>query len=543
MRKTALLILLALPVFAQERIDLGIVDRIKAEAFERSRVMETLRNLTDVHGPRLTGSPGFEDAARWAVAELNGYGLEKVHLEKWGPFGRAWSLEQSSLELIEPRYSPLTAVPLAWSASSNGPVTGELVLAPLRTSFREGPKKSKEALQAYRVKWSGKLRSKIVLLSAPKVPAPQNNPQFRRYTAAELADLVDAPAPAAKLAGKKLDELDWPEDPTEIGKFFGSLPNALMEQLYDLYDQAVAERGEFFAKEGVAGVLLEDERAHEGMLFSEAAGGFKAATTPAPPTFVVTAEQYNRIARLVDKKSPARVRLNLKAATSDRDVDGLNIVGEIPGGDKREELVMVGAHFDSWHSGTGATDNGAGSAVMIEVVRILKALNLKLDRTVRIGLWGGEEEGLFGSRAYVKEHFADPKTMQVTSEHGKLSGYFNLDNGSGKIRGVYLQGHEAMRPIFEAWLAPFRDMGVTTVSIRNTGGTDHLSFAAVGLPGFQFIQDPLDYGTITHHSDMDTWDHAVPEDLMQASAVIATLVYQTATRKEMLPRRELPRPE
>jgi Zn-dependent M28 family amino/carboxypeptidase len=234
--------------------------------------------------------------------------------------------------------------------------------------------------------------------------------------------------------------------------------------------------------------------------------------------------------------------MNLKAAVSDRDMDGLNIVGELPGADRKDEIVMVGAHFDSWHTGTGATDNGAGSAVMIEVMRILKALNLKLDRTVRIGLWGGEEEGLFGSRAYVKEHFADPKTMQVTSEHAKLSGYFNLDNGSGKIRGVYLQGHEAMRPIFEQWLAPFRDLGVTTVSIRNTGGTDHLSFAAVGLPGFQFIQDPLDYGTITHHSDMDTWDHAVPEDLTQASAVIATMVYQTATRKEMLPRRELPKP-
>jgi hypothetical protein len=543
MRKIVVLLLLALPALSQEHVDLGIVDRIKAEAFERSKVMETLRNLTDVHGPRLTGSPGFEDAARWAIGELKGYGLENVHLEKWGPFGRAWSLEQASLELIEPRYSLLTAVPLAWSASSNGPVTGELVLAPLRVSFRDGPKKSAEALQAYRAKWTGKLRGKILLLSNPKVPAPQTDPQFKRYTAAELADMANALAPAAKKVAKRLDELEWPEDPAEMGKFFGSLPNALMEQLYDLYDQTVADRGEFFAKEGVAGVLLEDERAHEGMLFSEAAGGFKAAGTPAPPTFVVTAEQYNRIARLVDKKNSARVRLSLKATTSDRDMDGLNIIGEIPGGDRKDEVVMVGAHFDSWHSGTGATDNGAGSAVMIEVVRILKALNLKLDRTVRIGLWGGEEQGLFGSRAYVKEHFADPKTMQVTAEFAKLSGYFNLDNGSGKIRGVYLQGHEAMRPIFESWLAPFRDMGVTTLSIRNTGGTDHLSFAAVGLPGFQFIQDPLDYGTITHHSDMDTWDHAVPEDLMQASAVIATLVYQTATRKEMLPRRELPKPE
>jgi carboxypeptidase Q len=543
MRKLAAVVLLALPALAQEHVDLGVVDRIKTEAFEHSKVMETLRNLSDVHGPRLTGSPGFDDAARWAMGELNGYGLDKVHLEKWGPFGRAWTLEQASLELIEPSYSQLTAVPLAWSASTKGPVTGELVLAPMHGSFRDGPKKYKETWEAYRTKWAGKLTGKIVLLSEPKIPAQQTNPQFRRYTATELTDMENAPAPAAKLTAKKLDELEWPEDTAEMGKFFNSLPNSLMEQLYDLYDQSAADRGEFFTKEGVGGVLMEDQRAHEGMLFGEAAGSFKVAGTSAPPTFVVTAEQYNRIARLVDKKNAARVRLSLKATISDHDVDGLNIIGEIPGGDKKDEIVMVGAHFDSWHTGTGATDNGAGSAVMIEVMRILRALNLKLDRTVRVGLWGGEEEGLFGSRAYVKEHFADPKTMQVTSEHGKLSGYFNLDNGSGKIRGVYLQGHEAMRPLFESWLAPFRDMGVTAISIRNTGGTDHLSFAAVGLPGFQFIQDPLDYGTITHHSDMDTWDHAVPEDLMQASAVIATVVYEAATRKEMLPRRELPKAE
>jgi hypothetical protein len=539
----AVLLLLALPAIAQEQVDLGMVDRIKAEAFDHSKVMEILRNLTDVHGPRLTWSPGFEDAARWAMSELTGYGLEKVHLEKWGPLGRPWTLEQSSLEMIEPRYTELTATPLAWSASTSGPVTAELVLAPLRVSFRDGPKKSAQALEAYRAKWSGKLRGKIVLLSDPKVPAPQTSPQFRRYTAAELADMAIAPSPAAKLSARKLEDLEWPEDPADFGKFFGSLPNALTEQLYDLYDESVAVRAEFLAKEGVAGIVHADDRAHEGMLFAEAAGAFKAGRTPAPPTFVVTAEQYNRIARLVQHNTPVKLRLNLKAAMTDRDVDGLNIVGEIPGGGKKDEIVMLGAHFDSWHSGTGATDNGAGSAVMIEVMRILKALHPKLDRTVRIGLWGGEEEGLFGSRAYVKEHFADPKTMRVTAEHGKLSGYFNLDNGSGKIRGVYLQGNDAMRPIFEAWLAPFRDLGVTTVSIRNTGGTDHLSFAAVGLPGFQFIQDPLDYGSITHHGDMDTWDHAVPEDLMQASAVIATMVYQAATRQEMLPRRELPKAE
>ncbi|HUB80826.1 MAG TPA: M20/M25/M40 family metallo-hydrolase [Bryobacteraceae bacterium] len=541
MRRIALLLVLSLPAVSQESVDLGVVDRIKAEAFDHSKIMETLREISDVHGPRLTGSPGFDDAARWAMSQLTAYGVDKVHFEKWGPFGRPWTLEESSVELIEPRYSQLTAVPLAWSSATKGPVMGDLVLAPFRGSFRDGPVKFKAALDAYRAQWTGKLRGKIVLISDPKVPAQQTNPQFTRYTAAELAGMQEAPAPTSKLSAKRLEEVHWPENPADVGAFFGSLSNTLMDQVYDLYDQAVAERAEFFAREGVAGVLLEDDRAHEGLVMAEAAGGFKTSSTMAPPTFVITAEQYNRIARLLQHRDTARVRLNLKADIGDHDVDGMNIIGEIPGGAKQDEVVMIGAHFDSWHSGTGATDNGCGSAVMIEVMRILTALHLKLDRTVRIGLWGGEEEGLFGSRAYVKEHFADPNTMHVTAEHAKLSGYFNLDNGSGKIRGVYLQGNDSMRPIFDAWLAPFRDQGVTTVTIRNTGGTDHLSFDAVGLPGFQFIQDPLDYGSITHHSDMDTWDHAVPADLMQAAAVIASVVYDTANRPEMLPRRPLPK--
>jgi carboxypeptidase Q len=541
MRTTILLLLLAFPALPQERVDLGIVDRIKTEAFDHSKVMDHLYQITEVHGPRLTWSSGFQDAANWAAAELKKMGLDNVHLEKWTPAGRNWMLEQSSVELLEPRYQQLNAVPLAWSASTNGPVSAELVLAPSTASFRDGPKKYAESMKAYQDKWSGKLRGKIVLLNEPRVPDPQTRPQFRRLTAAELADMENAPDPAAKLMAKKLEELEWPENAEDLGKFFSSLPNALMEQLYDSYDEAVAQRSRFLAKEGVAGVVLADQRAHEGLLFAEAAGSFKSGDTPAPPTFVITAEQYDRVARAVHKKVPVSLRLNLKAAVSDSDTEGMNIIGEIPGGSKKDEVVMIGAHFDCWHSGTGATDNGAGSAVMMEVMRILATLHLQLDRTVRIGLWGGEEEGLFGSRAYVKEHFADPKTMQLSAEHAKLSGYFNLDNGSGKIRGVYLQGNEAMRPVFQAWLAPFRDLGVTTLTIRNTSGTDHLSFDAVGLPGFQFIQDPLDYGTITHHSDMDTYDHAVGADLMQASAVIATVVYEAANRPEMLPRRELPK--
>jgi Zn-dependent M28 family amino/carboxypeptidase len=279
------------------------------------------------------------------------------------------------------------------------------------------------------------------------------------------------------------------------------------------------------------------------MVFAESSGS-PLAKYPLPVAqFKVTEEHYNRLARLLEMKEPVKVRLDLDAVAGTQDLNTLNIVGELPGAAKRDEVVMIGAHFDSWHGGTGATDNAAGSAVMIEVMRILATVKPKLDRTVRIALWGSEEEGLLGSKAYVKEHFGDPSKGLVTAQHAKLDVYFNLDNGSGKIRGVYLQGHDAARPILEKWMAPFRDMGVTTLSIRDTGGTDHLSFDAVGLPGFQFIQDPLDYSTVTHHSSMDTYDHLMPADLMQASAVIASMVYDAANAPEMFPRKPLPEKE
>ena len=262
------------------------------------------------------------------------------------------------------------------------------------------------------------------------------------------------------------------------------------------------------------------------------------------PSVALMPEHYNRIARLVQHDIPVKLEFNIQNEFYDSDPNCFNIVGEIPGtGPHKDEIVMLGAHFDSWHGGTGATDNGAGSAVMMEAVRVLKAANLPLDRTVRIALWGGEEEGLLGSRAYVKEHFGDRETMQLTERARQAFGLFQLDNGTGKIRGIYLQGNDMMRPVFESWLEPFKDLGATTVSIRNTGGTDHLSFDAVGLPGFQFIQDPMDYGTRTHHSNMDVYDRIQAGDLMQASAVIASFVYNTANRPEMLARKPLPKPQ
>ena len=541
MCKRFFLLMFLLPAaWPQQRVDLGVVARIKTEAYDRSKVMEHLSYLTDVYGPRLTASPEFNQAADWAIARLREYGVSNVHRESWGPFGRSWSARQWSVELLEPRYSPLDATPLAWSMSTNGPITGELIETPAKRTF--DPKKAEEEFEAYRKAWTGKLRGKFVLLGDPKIPAEQTKPQFRRYTDAELAEIGAAPEHVAKIY-KKVEDLKWPEDPADLGKFFASLPESTVEEWWHGLIALQSQKNRFYLDEGVLGVLTRDDRAHEGMTFAEQAGSQKSADPLAPPTFVITAEQYDRIARVMEKKVPARVRVSLQAEVSPSDVNAANIIGEIPGGKKKDEIVMIGAHFDSWHGGTGATDNGAGSAVMIEVMRILKALNLSLDRTVRIGLWSGEEQGLLGSEAYVKEHFGDAKTMKLTAEHAKLSGYFNLDNGSGKIRGVYLQENDAMRPLFESWLAPFRDEGATTISIKDTGGTDHLSFDAVGLPGFQFIQDPLDYGTITHHSSMDTYDHAIPSDLMEASAVIATVVYEAANNPEMLPRKELPQPQ
>jgi len=543
MRATLLAFVLAIPAVAADSVDLAVVNRIKSEAFERSKVMDTLELLTDRYGPRLTASPEFKEAADWAAQRLRDYGLENVHFEMWGPFGRNWSLQKFALEMTEPRYSLLSAWPLAWTASTNGAVSGEPIFAPLATS--QAVNRSTENLDKYIEKYKGKLRGKVVLISEPlrNIEDAESRAELHRYTAAELADLAIEPPPIPHI---KIDpaNLNVPEDLEERLRFFASITPEVQDELRKRRDEVTAKRIKFLLDEGVLAVVQDDRRARDGISFAEAAGPQASDKPLAPPTFIVTSEQYNRIVRLLENKTKVQMQVNLQARASAGDAEAFNIVGEIPGsGPKKDEIVMVGAHFDSWHSGTGATDNGAGSAVMMEVMRVLKSLNLKMDRTVRIALWSGEEQGLLGSKAYVKEHFGDPKTMKLTAAQGKLSGYFNLDNGSGKIRGVYLQDNDAMRPLFEQWLEPFRDLGVSTITIRNTSGTDHLSFDAVGLPGFQFVQDPLDYSSVTHHSNMDTFDHAIAGDLMQASAVIASVVYDAANRTEMLPRKPLPKPQ
>ena len=302
------------------------------------------------------------------------------------------------------------------------------------------------------------------------------------------------------------------------------------------------QRMQFFMDEGVV-ALLEPGRGSGGTVFVGGGGSRDPEADPVPAQIVLAVEHYGRMYRTLQRDVPVTVEMDVANTFYDDDLDAFNVIGEIRGTDKADEVVMLGAHFDSWHSGTGATDNAAGSAVMMEAVRILKATGLRMRRTVRIGLWTGEEQGLLGSRAYVGDHFGDRQTMELKSEHEKFSGYFNVDNGTGAVRGVYLQGNEAIAPVFEAWMKPFENLGMTTLAIRNTGGTDHLSFDAVGLPGFQFIQDPVEYGSRTHHSSMDVYERIQPMDMMKNAVIVASFVYHTANREELLPRKPLPRPQ
>jgi carboxypeptidase Q len=516
---TPALLLSGLLLTAQDKPDLAALNRIKAESLSNSKVMDTMFYLTDVYGPRLTNSPNHYAAGEWAVKRLQEFGLVNVRMEKWGPFGRAWSNKYYEGHMIEPRFSSLVGIPLAWTSGTGGSITGEPIMASIRT-------------EADMEKYKGKLKGKIVMSSiAREMPFP-TTAEAHRYSDTDLSTEASAPEPSTtpRFGGP-------PAAP-------GQRPAAFTPQAREERLRLQEKITQFMKDEGVLLVISESPNGDGGTIFAASGGSYDPQKPLGVPAVALMPEHYNRIARLLEHNLPVKLEFNIDNDIDDSHPDCFNVVGEIPGtGKHKDELVMLGAHFDSWHGGTGATDNAAGSAVMMEAVRVLKAANMPLDRTIRIALWGGEEEGLLGSRAYVKEHFGDRETMKLTAEHAKVSGYFNYDNGTGKIRGVYLQGNDMMRPIFESWFEPFKDMGASTISIRNTGGTDHLSYDAVGIPGFQFIQDPMDYETRTHHSNMDTYDRIQAGDLMQASTIIADFVYNTANRPEMLPRKPLPKPQ
>jgi len=503
---------------AQETVNLDVVHRIRDEALQNSKVMDHLFYLTDVHGPRLTNSPGYFKAANWVVTQMQSWGID-ARLDPWGPFGRGWEYTHFSADLIEPSPASLIGVPLAWTPGTNGAVTGDAIVAIIANDAD---------IERYR----GKLRDKIVFLGTGRELTMRTAPAGTRYSDQQLSDIASAPAggrganvaPGARAAA------------AGAGPGPAGAPAAGQAG-----QQFTARLNRFFADEHVLAVArIGGGQSEGGTIFVQGGGSRDPKEPVAPPTFALTPEHYNRVLRLLDRGIPVKLAVDIRARFVDDRTDSANVVAEIRGRTKADEVVMVGAHFDSWHGGTGATDNAAGSAVMIEVMRILKALNLPMDRTVRMGLWGGEEQGYFGSQAYVTQHFGDRRDMKLKPEHAKFSAYFNIDNGTGRIRGVYLQGNDRMRPIFEEWFRPFADLGAGTISIRNTGGTDHTTFDAVGLPGFQFIQDPIEYDSRTHHSNMDVYDRVQAADLRQMAAIVASFVYNAATRPDLLPRKPLP---
>lgn len=520
-----------------------VLAKIKEEGMNRSQVMQTLSYLTDVIGGRLTGSPSMKRANEWTRDTMTKWGMQNAHLEAWGPFGRGWKLNNFSAEVTAPQTFPLIAYPKAWSPSTKGVVNADVVYLNA---------KDDAGLEKYR----GQLRGKIVLISNPREIKASFMALGSRLTDEQLTKLADAPDPAKK--------------PSE------SIPAAAISN----YMQKLAfeaKRMKFVMDEGGALIIDNSSNGSGGTVFVQEASVAdavptdfldlfgekrlqpwqKAAESKMLPQVTMASEDYNRLVRMIQQGENIKMSVDLQAQYFDDDPMAYNTIAEIPGTDPKlkDEIVMLGGHMDSWHSGTGATDNGAGVAVAMEAARIIQSLGLKPRRTIRVGLWSGEEQGLFGSRAYVSDHFGvkgdafrlmlaemigrkveQPKLVKKP-DYEKLSAYYNLDNGTGKIRGVYMQGNSGVAPIFKTWLEPFKDLGATTLTLSNTSGTDHLSFDAIGLPGFQFIQDEIEYDSRTHHSNQDVFDRIQADDMKQAATIMAAFVYQTAMMDEKMPRK------
>jgi carboxypeptidase Q len=509
-------------LWSQEKVDLETMGRIRYEGFRNSKVMEYATGLMDSIGERLTGSPNMKRANEWTRDQLTAMGLSNSHLEAWGPFGRGWANQYINARMTSPDIVPLIVYAKAWTPGTNGVVQGKCI----RVAITD--KKDFD-------KYKGKLEGMIVIFGPDAEVKPITEAPYKRYTDDDLAKTADYEIPGER-------------PPFRFADFVKR-------------QQFVKELNQFFADEKVLAVIDHSRgTAGGGTVFVQSGGSYKPGETTTIPQLTMASEHWTRIARLLQQKKDVTLELNVTNTFYDDDPMQYDTIAEIPGTDKdrKDEVVMLGAHLDSWHAGTGATDNGAGTIVMMEAMRILKTLDIKPRRTIRIGLWSGEEEGLLGSQGYVEKHFGSRPHMDepgmkdmptllrreagevtVKAEQAKVSAYFNVDNGSGKIRGIYLQENAAVEPIFEAWMKPFKDLGMTTISMRNTGGTDHQSFDAVGIPGFQFIQDPIEYETRTHHSNMDVYDRLQPEDLKQISVIVAGFVYDAAMRDQMLPRKPI----
>jgi hypothetical protein len=555
---TRIIVLLTLVsgyAFAQiprEKIDTAAIAKIKGEGLRNSRVMEILSTLSDVYGPRLGWSPEYKRAADWAAKELRGWGLQNVHYKHWAPLGKGWSLKNFYAMVKTPVPYPVIAYPAAWSPGVDETESDVVYL----------DVKKPEDFDAYK----GKLKGKYVLLSTPAELKPHFEPLALRLADSVLLKMANADVQTGRRGGRR--------------GLFGRVPTVdsmftIMRQFAPDVDsptvimrwqemQVNPRKLEFAQKEGALAAITEG-RGDGGTLLVQSATVPGSADVPfnqriaaynpkAPeiiPQVVFASEHYDRIVRMLRMGEKVKLEMNLEVATTKAD-SGFDIIGEIPGTDLKDEIVMIGAHFDSWHSGTGTTDNGTGTAACMEAMRILETVmkndGLKPRRTIRIGLWGSEEEGLIGSREYVSAEFGKREgeagggggELKTTPEYDKLSVYFNHDNGSGRIRGIYLQGNEAARPIFRSWFTAYGDPTAQTITIQNTGGTDHQSFDGIGLPGFQFIQDPLEYDSRTHHYNMDVYERAQEPDMKQAATIIAVFAYTAANRDAKFPRKPLP---
>jgi carboxypeptidase Q len=505
------------PAAGHERLDYATIARIRDEGLHRSEVMDHLGWLADVYGPRLTGSPAIHQASDWALKRFAGWGLVNGHREEW-PFGKGWSLVRYSAHLLEPQVQPLIGYPKSWTPGTNGVVTADVVKVAIESD-------------ADFARYRGQLRGRIVLTQPAREVAMLEGPIVLRMTPRLLEEAGTTPIPA-----EARPPAARPAGP--------SLQQRLQQFLQDEGVVAILDRGgDAYIVNGGSDLSWQTQRTDGGTVFVGPGGPRDERAGTGLPQVTLAVEHYNRLVRILDKGVPVKVELDVETRFYDETgMNGFNTLAELPGTDLAREIVMIGAHFDSTHAATGATDNAAGSAAMMEALRILSVLGIKPRRTIRIALWGGEEEGLLGSRAYVRRHFGDPDTMQLLPEHETLAAYFNIDNGTGRIRGVWLQDNLAVRPIFQQWIAPLEDLGVTTLGPRSVGGTDHLSFDAVGLPGFQFIQDRLEYQARTHHSNMDVYDRLQRDDMVQMATVAAVFAYDAAMRDEKLPRKALPKP-
>lgn len=542
----ALLIISSSPAqdMGGDKVDLDTLAQIKQEAFQHSQVMENLYYISEVYGPRVNNSANHRAAAEWAMQQMKAWGLKNVHLEKF-PFGYGWQIKKFYAAMETPAYAALIGFPLAWTPGTNGPIKADAVWAPIH---------SKEDFAKYR----GKLKGKVVLMFDPpqlvlhtqpeaarsptdeEILARANGPRGGRGAAESAggppATGAAAGAAAAPRGRGRVGEGTWDYTPTSL---------ALAE---DKNHELRNEVNAFLKEEGVAVALTPGYNGDGGTIFSTY-GGSQDPKDPVPPPMVaVTPEQYNRIVRLLQHGVTPKLTFDIAVDYQKDDQNAFNVIGEIPGTTKPDEVVMVGGHFDSWQGGTGATDNGTGSSVAMEAVRILATLHKPMARTVRVALWGGEEEGLFGSKAYVQQHFAPRDTMKKTPEYDKLDVYFNDDSGSGRFRGVSAGGNPETAAIFKSWIEPIKDQHIVAVSgaeFRPTlqpGGTDSSSFSWIGLNGIGFQQDGLEYGTRTHHSNMDLYDRVQKDDVMQGAMVEAWFAYNAATRAEMLPRIPTPEP-